>query len=139
MSAQPVAAVSRQLQTITPVFVVSDIVRTAEYYRDVFGFSFDHFWGDPPSFVLLRRDAVDLFLSSTNRAAPERRNHQNTKSAPWDAYIWVQDATSLLAEMRRRGASVISGPDVTFYRTIEFVVEDPDGHRLCFAQDALDE
>jgi catechol 2,3-dioxygenase-like lactoylglutathione lyase family enzyme len=139
MSVQPAPVVSRQLQGITPVFIVSDIMRTAEYYRDVLGFSFDHYWGDPPSFVLLRRDGVDLFMSSATNPGIARPNHKNTTSAPWDAYIWVQDVTTLLNELRRRGARLVSGPDVTFYRTIEFVVEDPDGHRLCFAQDTLDE
>jgi catechol 2,3-dioxygenase-like lactoylglutathione lyase family enzyme len=135
---QPVATSpvpARQLQGITPVLAVSDVVKLANFYRDVLGFGYDRFWGDPPCFVMLTRDGVDLFLSGspdTHRVAP---NQKQLGGAPWDAYIWVEDAARLLEECRTRGAKIASGPEATFYKTIEFVVEDPDGHRLCFAQD----
>jgi catechol 2,3-dioxygenase-like lactoylglutathione lyase family enzyme len=134
---QVVPTAVRQFQTITPVFAVASVVKSAEYYRDVLGFRFDRYWGEPPSFVMLTRDKVDIFLSGTENpdySQPNRRKHGNT---PWNAYIWVEDVTTLLSELRARGAKIVSGPDATFYQTIEFVVEDPDGHRLCFAQDTL--
>jgi hypothetical protein len=37
---------------IAPVFLVKDVVKSAEYYRDFLGFLFDRYWGDPPDFVL---------------------------------------------------------------------------------------
>jgi hypothetical protein len=39
--------------SISPSFLVDDVVATAEYYRDVLGFSFDRYWGEPPCFVIL--------------------------------------------------------------------------------------
>ncbi len=134
---QPVATrvPIRQLQGITPVLAVSNVVKLAEYYRDVLGFSFDRYWGDPPCFVMLARDRVELFLSGSAGAARITPNQEQLSGAPWDAYIWVEDAASLLDELRSRGAKIASGPEATFYQTIEFAVEDPDGHRLCFAQD----
>jgi len=35
--------------------------KSAEYYRDVLGFSFNRYWGEPPCFVMLERDGVQLF------------------------------------------------------------------------------
>lgn len=126
---------NQQLRGITPVFVVSDLRRSAEFYRDVLGFSFDRYWGDPPCFVMLGRDHVDLFLSCDPRRSTPLPNHQKTSGSPWDAYIWIEDAASLLREVFERGARIVRGPEATSYNTIEFEVEDPDGHRLCFAQD----
>lgn len=128
-------ATARQLRSATPVFAVSDVVQSAKYYRDVLGFTFDRYWGEPPCFVMLNRDSVDLFLSGS--AAPDdvKPNHRVVPAADWDTYVWVRDAAALLEELNERGAKIVSGPEATFYHTIEFVVEDPDGYHLCFAQD----
>ena len=39
-----------------PYFLVDDVFTTAEFYRDVLGFTFDEFFGDPPSFTIVKRD-----------------------------------------------------------------------------------
>ena len=42
----------------TPTSLVDDVFESAEFYRDVLGFRFEQFWGDPPRFVMVRRDRV---------------------------------------------------------------------------------
>src|SRR6185312_942450 len=64
-----------------PSFVVADVFETAEYYRDVLGFSFDGIWGNPPSFVMLDRDDVRLMVKQVKpealpRPAPSRSSEQ---------------------------------------------------------------
>ncbi len=41
-----------RFQSIVPQFTVPDVVRTAEYYRDVWGFKISGYWMDPPVGVL---------------------------------------------------------------------------------------
>ena len=54
-------ASERKLNSVCVCFVVDDVVKSAEYYRDVLGFSFKRYWGEPPCFVMLERDGVQLF------------------------------------------------------------------------------
>jgi hypothetical protein len=56
-----------QLQGIVPQFTVPDVVRTAEYYREVWGFRIVGYWKDPPVFAIVERDGIELFF---NQATP---------------------------------------------------------------------
>jgi catechol 2,3-dioxygenase-like lactoylglutathione lyase family enzyme len=53
--------VSNRLKHSHPIFLVKDVVKAAEYYRDVLGFRFDRYWGEPPCFCTVWRDAVEIF------------------------------------------------------------------------------
>ena len=60
-------ASERQLNYVCVCFLVDDVVKSAEYYRDVLGFSFNRYWGEPPCFVMLERDGVQFFLSGNGK------------------------------------------------------------------------
>jgi catechol 2,3-dioxygenase-like lactoylglutathione lyase family enzyme len=126
------AQAPRQFLGVTPVFVVPDVVRAAHYYRDVLGFSYDRFWGDPPCLVYLRRERVDLMLS---RARSPEQVRPNGAHEALDAYVWVRDVDLLRAELNVKGARVVAECARTAYDTKELEVEDCNGFRLCFAQD----
>jgi uncharacterized glyoxalase superfamily protein PhnB len=124
----------RQLRNISPYFFVEDVVRAAEYYRDRLGFGFDRYWGEPPCFVMVRRDRVQLMLRSGafgGRPQPNRRFDPDS----WDAYIYVQDADALHAEFVSRGAEIVRPPEDQEYQCRDFEVRDRDGYVLCFGQD----
>jgi catechol 2,3-dioxygenase-like lactoylglutathione lyase family enzyme len=94
-----------KLTSSAAVLLVRDITASAHYYRDQLGFSFDRFWGEPPSFVILHRDNCDLML----HLAP--RNHEivphwRISKGMWNVYFWVDDADALFAEFKQRGAKV---------------------------------
>ena len=57
-------------------FVVGDVFSSAEYYRDTLGFSFDTFFGDPPSFVMLRRDGIVVMLKQLPGATSQTAGHR---------------------------------------------------------------
>jgi hypothetical protein len=42
-----------KLTASAPVLLVRDVVSAANHYRDALGFTYERFWGDPPSFVIL--------------------------------------------------------------------------------------
>jgi catechol 2,3-dioxygenase-like lactoylglutathione lyase family enzyme len=55
-----------------PQFAAPDLVRTAEYYRDVLGFRMTSYWGGerasqvanvPPVFAIVSRDQVQVFFN----------------------------------------------------------------------------
>lgn len=122
-----------ELLATSACFVVSDVFRSAEYYRDVLGFSFDTFFGDPPSFVIMRRDGVALMLKQLAGARAQRAD----EGAPafLDAYFWVDDLAVLADELRRRGADFVVDPtERPIYQGRDFYVRDHDGRILCFGQ-----
>ena len=59
-----------------PYFLVDDVFTTAEFYRDVLGFTFDEFFGDPPSFTIVKSGAA----SETGRcSAQPKRNGRDIR------------------------------------------------------------
>jgi predicted enzyme related to lactoylglutathione lyase len=123
--------VSKQgrLVAATPWFTVRDVVATAEHYRDALGFSIAEYRGEPPTFAMVSRDGVDLYLDQGARPGshPGRRGY--------DAYLHVDDAAAMADEFRARGAHIVEGPIDREDGRREFVVADPNGLRLAFGQD----
>jgi catechol 2,3-dioxygenase-like lactoylglutathione lyase family enzyme len=47
-----------EFKKIATQFVVDDVVRTAEYYRDVLGFEILGYFAEPPVYAMVARDGV---------------------------------------------------------------------------------
>ncbi len=133
--ADPATHATVKLGSISPCFLVDDVVKTAEYYQDILGFHFDRYWGEPPCFVILLRDAIEISLSNAGAGCTLHPNRKAHSDAPWDAYIWVSDLSSLHEELQSKGPKILRGPEESFYHTREIEIEDCNGHVLCFGQD----
>lgn len=119
------------IMSIVPVLLVRDVQASAAWYRDQLGFRFERFWGEPPSFVILWRDAIEIML----RQCPDGvRPHREVAGGMWDAYLRVPDIDALRRELERRGVPICRGPEKMFYDCIGLEVADPDGYALCFGQ-----
>jgi len=123
-----------------PQFTVPDLVRTAEYYRDVLGFQIAGYWDGervslvpdtPPVFAIVWRDQVQVFF---NRADQNDGRIRPAKGAP-DAYLRVIGIDALAEELRTRGADILDGPEDRVYGQRELVVTDCNGLILCFGED----
>jgi uncharacterized glyoxalase superfamily protein PhnB len=128
------ATEERQALNISPYFFVQDIVRAAEYYRDKLGFRFDRYWGEPPCFVMVRRDRIQFMLRSGAFGGRPQPNRE-LDSDSWDAYVYVRDADALHAELSARKAEIIRPPEDQPYDCRDFEVRDLDGYVICFGQD----
>jgi len=133
--ATPAQSQEVKVYQIHPVFLVDDIVKSAEWYRDVLGFKFERFWGEPPCFVMLRRGEIEIFMSGPECPGERIMRPNRSRTSAWDAYIRVSDALALCAELKATGAKVVREPGDTVYDMREFEVEDINGYALCFAQD----
>ena len=60
-----------QITGIAAQLFVNDVIESAEYYRDVLGFSFNRFFGDPPVFVGVDR-GVATNCCSSRRSRPSQ-------------------------------------------------------------------
>jgi predicted enzyme related to lactoylglutathione lyase len=132
--AEAAPRVKEQLKSDSPCLLVDDVVKSAEYYRDVLGFHFDRYWGEPPCFVILLRDSIEISLSNPGGSGFVRPNRKVHRDTPWDTYVWVNDLSTLHQELQSKGAKVIRGPEETFYHAREIEIEDCNGYVLCFGQ-----
>jgi predicted enzyme related to lactoylglutathione lyase len=128
---------SRPRWSVAPYFIVNDVVATANWYRDRLGFNYERFFGEPPAFCMVRRNGVVVMLGQFSTTGVMRPNSRALPEADdvWDAYIWVDDADSLLAEFTTKGATIARGICDQPYGCRDFDVEDCNGYRLCFGQD----
>ena len=129
--------IEKQLLGIAPYFLVRNVVKSAEYYRDALGFSYPRFWGVPAAFCMPHRDGLIIMLSQTMDASIIRPNAKARLDESWDAYVWVKDADALYAEVKPRGAIIAYEPALQEeYGNREFGVRDLDGYLLAFGSEA---
>ena len=125
---------------MAPLFFVRDVVAASEYYVRALGFTQPPYWGDPPAFAMPERDGVVIMLKRAERGDPIRSNNPESGAhgGPWDAYVWVDDARTLHAEMSRPPAREVAyGPLLQEeYGNWEFAVRDRDGYLIAFGSDA---
>jgi catechol 2,3-dioxygenase-like lactoylglutathione lyase family enzyme len=128
---------SIEFTSAVPQFTVPDVVKTAEYYRDILGFQIAGYWDGEsvtytpsaaPVFGIVWRDKVQFFFSRADDP-PVR-----TGLAP-DAYIRITGVDELATELRERGAEIIDGPEDRVYNQRELVVSDCNGLLLCFGEE----
>lgn len=115
------------------VLLVSNVVNSAEWYRDKLGFSFEKYWGDPPSFCILERDGYRLMISQVNDKLEIKPNWKIVDKM-WNVYFWVNDAESMYKELKDRGAIIDYELYTTLYNVKEFGVIDPDGYDIAFGE-----
>ena len=122
--------------SIAPYFIVDDVVATANFYRDKLGFAYDRFWGEPrPVFCIVHRSGIVIMLKQVDAGGQVRPNNRVDDDAPWDAYIWVDDADALRSEFGAKGVTIARELCDQEYGNRDFDVEDCNGYRLCFGHD----
>jgi hypothetical protein len=88
------------------VFVVQDVLRSVEHYRDVLGFHTEFTYGQPAFYAGVERDGVLIRL----QAASE------TKRQPGHGgvNVFVTGVDALYRELKARGARTLDGNQLCF-------------------------
>jgi catechol 2,3-dioxygenase-like lactoylglutathione lyase family enzyme len=124
------------MNRVAPYFLVRDVFATAEFYRDVLGFAFYQFFGDPPSFTIVERDDVRIMFRQPRPAKPAvARPNRSVMEETFDAYVYVSDVDQLATELRTKKDDIVEGPVDRIYRMRELLVRDCNGYVLAFGQD----
>jgi catechol 2,3-dioxygenase-like lactoylglutathione lyase family enzyme len=116
----------------SPVLLVADLQRSMDFYVKKLGFQDPKAWGEPPCFAMMDRNGFDLMLSVA--ATPEQVQPHGPDGV-WDLYIVVRNLDEEIAAIQAAGLELARGPELTFYKNREIEVLDPDGHRICLAED----
>jgi catechol 2,3-dioxygenase-like lactoylglutathione lyase family enzyme len=120
-----------RLYATTPSLVVADLDRTLAFYAKL-GFGEAGTWGEPLCFAMMNRDLMDLMFTL---ARDPDDVHPHGPRGVWDLYLKVTDLDAELSALRAAGVAIDRGPTQTLYRNVEIEVVDPDGHRICIAED----
>lgn len=110
------------------VFVVEDVPRSVEHYRDVLGFRTEFTYGQPTFYAGVERDGVIIHLQGANE----------TKRQPGQGavYVFVTDVDALYQELKSRGARTLNEPKDYPYGMRDFDTNDLDGNHLSFGMEA---
>lgn len=122
MSKPPTTSFIRSM----PVLDSTDMTKSLAFYKEKLGFA-ARAWGDPADFAILQRGLVTIALA---RVEPGKA----AVSRNWAAYIYVDDADKVHAELATHGNPLPDPPTTQFNNCRDFVVQDPDGHMLSIGQ-----
>jgi catechol 2,3-dioxygenase-like lactoylglutathione lyase family enzyme len=123
------------LGAVSPFFIVSDLQRSLDFYRDELGFGVTFAGPETgPFFAIVERDGVQIMVKVVADgvgALPNRHRHPHAR---WDAFVYVADPDTLAAEF--------AGRDVDFSLPLSdtddglrgFELSDRDGYLLFFGR-----
>jgi uncharacterized glyoxalase superfamily protein PhnB len=106
------------LHAIAPIFQVTDLQRSIDFYTKVLGFSLGWTAGEPPDRASLCRDHVEITIETD--AAPSRAK----------AYVQVTGVDEIYALAAAAGANVSVPLADRFYGMRDGRIVDPDGNEL---------
>lgn len=129
MSTLPVSRATH-LTGIAPQFLVDNLDRAIAYYRDKLGFELDFVYES--FYASVARDGLAIHLKHAPKLGADREHRKNDEDL--DAYISVSGIRDLFSELKMRGAQVIKPLEERPWACLDFYVEDPDGHVLCFSE-----
>jgi uncharacterized glyoxalase superfamily protein PhnB len=122
---------------IAPFFLVADVTKAAEFYRDRLGFKIiGYFFEEPPVFAMVGRDDKIIMLSLME-GGRDGSNRVHKEEAV-DAYLWTDDVDALHADFCRNGVEIVMPPTLRVYGMKELEIRDLDGYVLCFGEDVPD-
>jgi catechol 2,3-dioxygenase-like lactoylglutathione lyase family enzyme len=125
-----------QLNKLTPNLVVADVARSVGFYRDRLGFELDTTVPEAAPFVfaIVRSGQVQIFLNSPETATEE---YPAMKGRPlggtFTMFIELTEIEQSYDEIRKQ-VPIVAPLETKWYGVTEFVVADPDGYLITFAE-----
>ena len=116
------------LSSAATLFVVQDVTRSVEHYRDALGFHTEFTYGEPTFYAGVERDGVVIHLQAGD--------HTRRLPGHGAVNIFVTDVDALYQELKSRGAIILSEPKDYPYGMRDFDVNDLDGNQLCFGMES---
>lgn len=121
-----------QFTAIVPVLRVADVARSQRWYQEILGFSEVAAPSAPSTdSCRLRRDHTELMLRRATGSAALRTPSEGA----WDVLVRLSgDSLVTLLDEARRRTPLVRGPEIMPDGSVEFELEDPDGHRICISE-----
>lgn len=107
------------------IFVVRDLPRSIEYFRDVLGFHVEFTYGNPPAYAGVERGGLLIHLQS----ADHTKRRQPGQAA---VYAFADNVDTLFEELKTNGAKILQPPKDYPYGMRDFIIADLDENQLSF-------
>jgi len=107
-----------------PVFHVSDVEASEQFYTRVLGFSQAFRYG---TYVGLKMGTCEIHICPPDE--------DDSRIGGGNVYVICDEVDGYFQKIKTAGAQVIREPGDRVYGMRDFVVEDPDGNRLTFGCD----
>jgi catechol 2,3-dioxygenase-like lactoylglutathione lyase family enzyme len=111
--------------SVMPSCAVNDMPKAIRFYLDSLGFTCVFTDGDPISFVIMRRDTVEISLH-TQRLGEVPGKHT--------CYVKVRGVDSLYSEYQSKGVKIVHALRDEEHGMREFMIADPDGNLINFGE-----
>ena len=118
----------------TPVLFVLDVEAAGAYYRDQLGFTIDFLHGTPPFYGAVSRDQSVLHLKFVHQPVLHPDPEEDGLIS---AFLVVEDVQALYDEYAAAGVIFAQTLTVQPWGWRDFIVGDPDGNGICFAEQVL--
>jgi len=119
------------------MFLVDDVDKAVEFYKDVFGARLQHSLPDtaPFEWVSLLLEETEIMFWKKNAAQKEYPNAPLASERPSNVivYLYVEDIDKLYERIKDK-VTVIMKPKDQIYGIREFTIQDPFGFIWTFAQ-----
>jgi uncharacterized glyoxalase superfamily protein PhnB len=119
-----------QIHSTVPVVSTDDIAKSLAYYQDVLGFAIDFQYGDPPVYAGVNSGAAEIYFTHSPDFVKLVADH----GLHPDIFIWVSDANRYFNLHVKNGAEIIEAIADRPWGARQYVVRDPNGYYLKFAQ-----
>ena len=124
---------NRNLESISPFFIVKDLQVSISHYVERFGFELAFQGPDHgPYYAGVTRDEIGVMLKAITPEVLPQPNHTRHPWARWDAYVYTQNPDTLYEEFTRRGASFVKDLSFIDDGLWGFEVADADGYVIAF-------
>ena len=115
------------MRSLSCIFPVPDIRKTAAYYVEKLGFRSVEYLDCKEPHICLYLYPLEIILLQANREViPNRELY----GYGYDAYLYTEDMEALEKEYASRGVKIARPLRMTDYQNKEFVIEDIDGRWL---------
>ncbi len=126
-------------QSLTPELIVNDFQRTLHFYTSILGFSIDYERLES-KFAMLSIEGSQIMIYERN-GSWETGAFEHPLGRGISFQIKVSTIAHLLSNLRNNHVALYQQPTEAWYRKgdvevghLEFLVQDPDGYLLRFAQ-----
>jgi uncharacterized glyoxalase superfamily protein PhnB len=124
-----------EVKRITPVLFVKEIETALPFWVERLGFTktIEVPDGDRLGFACVAKGGMEvMYQTYASMDKMEPAMSEVARKGPTFLYIEVDDLDAVLAAMK--GVALVKGENTTFYETREFIVQEPGGHYVTFAQ-----
>ncbi len=115
--------------SLSCIFPVPDIKKTADYYVSKLGFRAVEYLECKEPHICLYRDTVEIILLKSNTSVKPNRT---LYGYGYDAYLYTGNQELLEKEFTEKDVMFVKHLNTTDYQNKEFVIEDIDGRWLGF-------